>query len=185
MTHSSNNSSLSDDRDKAGEFVWEHTMHSRYIYAYLRTLVPNSEDADDVFQEVGITLWEKFDEFKRGTNFRAWACQIAYFKVLEHRRKTNHLPVLLSPVACQRLAETMNQRIGKTEKEFQALQGCLEKLREKDRELITSRYQPEGSPKQLASTKNVPVKRIYKSLSRIRNALHECIKRTLAEEPSV
>lgn len=40
----------------------------------------------DILQEVNIVLWEKRKSFKPGSNFGAWACTVARYKVLEHRR---------------------------------------------------------------------------------------------------
>ena len=70
-----------------GEFVRLYTANSRRVYAYILTLLPNRTDAEDVFQDVGTLLWEKFGEFTPGSQFGAWACRIAYFKALKYRAK--------------------------------------------------------------------------------------------------
>ena len=69
-----------------GEFVRLYTASSRRIYTYILTLLPNRTDAEDVFQDVSVLLWEKFPEFTPGTQFSAWACRIAYFKALSFGR---------------------------------------------------------------------------------------------------
>ena len=57
------------------------------IRAYIITQIPGSPDVRDILQEVNVVLWEKRGTFKEGTNFGAWACTVARYKVLEHRRK--------------------------------------------------------------------------------------------------
>jgi RNA polymerase sigma-70 factor (ECF subfamily) len=55
------------------EFIRLLSLHTSSIYTYIRVLIPNRTDAEDVFQETSRTLWEKFDEYQPGTDshFRA------------------------------------------------------------------------------------------------------------------
>ena len=41
------------------------------IYGYIRSLVADRSDAEDMLQETASVLWQKFDEFTPGTNFLA------------------------------------------------------------------------------------------------------------------
>src|SRR3954464_1264175 len=63
------------------------TRHQRQIFSYLYTLVPNRSDAEDLLQETSLVICEKFQEFEPGTDFVAWACQIAYWRVRYARQK--------------------------------------------------------------------------------------------------
>ncbi len=56
------------------------------LYAYILSLLPNREDANDVLQDANLVMWRRSDEFVEGTNFLAWAYQIARYKVLAHHR---------------------------------------------------------------------------------------------------
>ena len=49
--------------------------------------MPSRSDAEDILQETSLTICEKFSDFKEGTNFYSWACQIAYWKVRAARKK--------------------------------------------------------------------------------------------------
>ena len=42
------------------------------IYTYIVIMVPHSSEADDIFQETAATIWEKFSDYKPGTEFRNW-----------------------------------------------------------------------------------------------------------------
>src|SRR2546430_12593207 len=57
------------------------TRHQRQIFSYIYVLVPNRSDAEDLLQETSLVICEKFHEFREGTDFVAWACQIAYWRV--------------------------------------------------------------------------------------------------------
>src|SRR5690348_5657938 len=64
------------------EFARMFSRNARRIYGFIMTLVFNHHDAEEVFQNTNVILWNKFAEFEPGTNFFAWASRIAYFEVL-------------------------------------------------------------------------------------------------------
>src|SRR6185436_3701537 len=57
-------------------------QHERHLAAFVYSLVPRAADADDILQDVKVTMWREFAKFEPGTNFRAWARQIATHQVL-------------------------------------------------------------------------------------------------------
>ena len=63
-------------------FVEHLTDQQRDLYAYIMTLLPRVQDADEVLQETNRILWTKRADFREGTSFRAWACRIAHYQVL-------------------------------------------------------------------------------------------------------
>ena len=54
----------------------------RRLYQFIVTLLGNTVDADDVFQETSLAIWSAFDQFKPHTDFYCWARQIAYHRIL-------------------------------------------------------------------------------------------------------
>ena len=60
-----------------------------------------------------------------------------------------------------------------------ALAGCVEKLRQRDRQLLDECYGREGGVTQVAGRHGRSPQSIHNSLRRIRRALFECIRRTL------
>ena len=70
------------------------TRHQRQIFSYIYVLVPKRADAEDLLQETSLVICEKFNEFKEGTDFVAWACQIAYWRVRYSRQKFARSKVL-------------------------------------------------------------------------------------------
>ncbi|MFZ5830814.1 MAG: sigma factor, partial [Planctomycetota bacterium] len=57
--------------------VQEISRHQSRLRAFVRCLVVRSSDVEDILQDVNAVLWEKADEFQPGTDFWAWAIQIA------------------------------------------------------------------------------------------------------------
>src|SRR5436190_18410489 len=64
------------------EFARLFARNARRIYGFIMTLVFNHHDAEEVFQNTNVILWNKFGEFQPGSNFFAWASRIAYYEVL-------------------------------------------------------------------------------------------------------
>ena len=44
-------------------------------------LLPNEQDAQDVFQRTSLVLWQKFDQFDSDRDFLPWACGVAHYEV--------------------------------------------------------------------------------------------------------
>ena len=57
------------DSDRDRRFTEQLECHHRRLYGYIFTLLRNHQDAQDVFQQTSLVLWEKFDEFRPDTNF--------------------------------------------------------------------------------------------------------------------
>ena len=166
------------------EFLDHFLKAQRRIFAYVLTLLPEPADAEDVFQDVSKLLWEKFDERNPPDDFVAWACRFAYFKVKEHRRSQRQRECSLSDAMFERLAETLETQVGglRIDKRLEALGGCLGKLDQRDRALLTERFRDGGSVPSVAASLGRSIDGVYKSLARIRQRLRECVERTLAAE---
>jgi len=166
-----------------GEFVRLYTANARRVYTYILTLLPSRADAEDVFQDVGALLWDKFASFEPGTHFGAWACRIAFYRVLKHRVEEMRRPRVFGDVTLETIMAEMETTEASLDldAEYRLLTECLAALPEADRRLIENRYAPEGAPRQLAAALNWPVKKVYKALDRIRKVLLGCVTRKIGE----
>jgi RNA polymerase sigma-70 factor (ECF subfamily) len=152
------------------------------LSGYIRTLVPQRADAEDVRQEVNLFLWRHGHEFQPGTNFAAWAYQIARNHVLSHRKRVCRSKLRFSDEVVNHLAAEATADIDFAEPRLRALERCLRKLGESDQALVRMRYEPDATTQSVAERFGRPIKGVYRSLSRIRAALLQCIERTLARE---
>ena len=170
------------DPSQTAEYVRLWTLHGQRIYAYLVTLTTNDADAEEIYQEVGMTLWEKFDQFTPGSNFQAWARQIALNKVRSFRQLRRHATMLCSPEFLDAIDQTIAEDAGTLDAQHKALADCFNKLSPKHQDLIEQRYQPGATPSSVAGKTGRSVKAIYEALRRIHNALFDCVlKATLGE----
>ena len=147
--------------------------HENSIRAFVRALQPTLSDADDVMQETFLTVSRKASSFEPGTNFVAWACGIARLKVLENYRQKQRANVL-SEAAISALAEDAPSAESFRERE-DALEGCLEKLAPKVRDLLWRRYSRRQSSDEMAEAAGMTSNAVRVALSKARVALRDCI----------
>lgn len=165
------------------DFVRLFTRHQRPLFLYLLSRVPNPVEAEEILQETNIVIWRKFEQFTPGSNFLAWAMQIAKYELLKYRERHHKDKHQFSDRFVEQLAEDEEiDEASQWEARREALARCLGKLRAKDRELIERRYKAGENGIRLAEFFERPVNSVYQSLGRIRRTLLECIHRELNTE---
>ena len=130
--------------DAAERFAELFQQHGRAIYRHIRTLVPHVADVEDVFQRNQRHLWQKFDQYRPDLDFRAWACRIAYYKVLKLRDRQIRSPRLFSGQFLDLISEELIVMSDMLDARTEALLLCREKLNQRDRNLL-DRFHREGA----------------------------------------
>ena len=182
MGYSSDNESDSAD-DRTAEFLRLYAAHQARIFAYIFALLPNWHDCEEVFQDMSVVLWRAFDEFQPGSNFRAWAFKVAFHQVLSFRKRNKRTAALLpGPSVLEAIACEVERLSPELDAQIVALAGCVEKLPPHSRALLNRCYQNGVRTRQVALELGRPEGSIYKSLTRIRRILFDCIQQTLSLE---
>ncbi len=60
--------------------------HQQPVRAFLRRVLGDWTDADDLAQDAFVAAWRGLDRYRGEASVRAWLCGIAYRKALDHRR---------------------------------------------------------------------------------------------------
>jgi RNA polymerase sigma-70 factor (ECF subfamily) len=168
--------------DAYERFVQLFARHEPALRAFVRPLVPHWDDADEVLQQTCVVLWRKFAEFDAVSDFLAWACMIARFEVLKHRRRIARDRHVFSEELLQLLADEGAAEADSRQRERRALDHCLELLPAAQRELIQRCYGDAGAINAAAEALGRSATSVYKALRRVREVLLECIERRLAQE---
>ncbi len=158
------------------------TQHQRRIFSYIYTLVPSRADAEDILQETSLVICEKFGQFKIGTDFAAWACQIAYWEVRRARQKFARAKVVFDQEIVDALAHTASAMIDEVSERHEILGRCLQKLHPRDRDFVLTRYEPGCGVEQAARRSGRSIEAAYKALGRIRKMLLDCVSNQLTAE---
>jgi RNA polymerase sigma-70 factor (ECF subfamily) len=166
--------------ETAERFAGHMARHHTALMGFILSLVPNWTDAEDLLQQTSVVLWRRFGEFRSGSDFMAWACQVARYHVLNHRRQRSRDRHLFSDEVLDIMAEEAVTHAEELDSERHALGGCLEKLDPKSRRLLGRCYEPGTAVTRVAEELGRTPNSVYKELNRIRDALLRCIRRTLA-----
>tara|TARA_R110002095_G_scaffold206269_2_gene190206 strand:+ start:226 stop:798 length:573 start_codon:yes stop_codon:yes gene_type:complete len=167
--------------DLQEKFLTIFTKHRKQIYSYIYSLLPNCDDAEDVFQRTSLIIWKKFPEYDPSGSFFYWSCGVAFYEVknfmkVAQRKRLHFCEDVIEHLADERSMYPQH----KLDQRTSALQECLHKLKERDRELVRQVYRDHASIKDLAETTGAAIQTLYNRLNHIRRQLTHCIERTLS-----
>lgn len=166
--------------DQQKQLMLLMTQHQRRIFGYIHTLVPSRADAEDILQETSLVIVEKFHEFKPGTDFVAWACQIAWWRVRAARQKFARSKVVFDDEVLDSVAHTASTMHEEMSDRHEALARCLQRLHPRDRELLLTRYERGARVEEAAARSGRSLEAAYKALARLRKLLMDCVTNQLA-----
>jgi RNA polymerase sigma-70 factor, ECF subfamily len=170
------------ERDRETAFAELFRDCYRQLFVYVHALVRNYTDAEDVVQQASLVLWRKFDEYQSGTNFVAWACSVARFEALNFLKQRRRRQAHFSEVFQLRLASVM-AGIPAQEMDLRAaaLDDCVRKLPEDQRELLRRCFGGTHSVAEVAQEIGRTTHSVYSSLRNIRSKLLACVDQSAAE----
>lgn len=154
--------------------------HAAWIRGFLLGFVPEEAEAQDLFQEVFLTVLDKAQDFTLGTNFKAWVRAIVKFKLLELGRLKQRNPLLFDPGLLEMLAVANAGLDPEREERKRALAKCIEQLAPRARQILEMRYADEPvAPAEIARQLSWTPGAVYVTLSQARTFLRECTRRRL------
>ncbi len=162
-------------------FLRAFTAHEAAVRAFVRRLVPSRADADDVMQEVSVVLWEKFESFAAGGDFRAWAFGVARYEVLAWLRDRGRDRLVLDEEVVTKLADESAGHEPRLERQREALEQCMQRVPEAQRDMLMQAYHPDASMQEVARGSGRTVPGFYQWLHRMRKMLMDCIRRMLTQ----
>lgn len=159
-------------------------MRSQHrIYRFIMTLVPDADEADDLLQQVSMTLWQRWDDFDPDqAQFIQWALGVARNHVRNYIRtrvrKKKH--VVFDEALVEELADVRIEEEQHFEEQREALNVCLKRLSAPNRALVENFYNRTASVGEIARSYGISGRSLNRYVSRIRQTLLDCILRSLA-----
>ena len=160
-------------------FVPLFTASERRLRSFVYGMVPSQQDVDEIMQEVSIVLWKKFDQYEPGTEFIRWAYVVARYEVLLYRRKKARDRLCFSEKMLEILSEEFEEDEDTLDREKAALDFCLKKMSEADREMLMTIYSKDMKINELADSLGRTATSLYKRLNRMRARLLDCVQSRL------
>lgn len=162
------------------EFSKLVTASQQRLYAYIYSLTGHTASSWDVLQETNLVLWAKREEFKKGTNFSAWAHTVARFQVLAFLRDKTREPLsLLTPEIFEKLEAETDPEFEAHEARLKALSVCLTQLAPAASDIVRWHYEERLSLKQISARLSMTANAVKQALFRARRHLQQCVESSL------
>lgn len=157
--------------------------HRAPLWAFLMGLTKNPQKAEDLFQNTYLVVCEKWDQYQPGSNFIAWARQIARFEYLASVDPERRPFVTAEMEVLERALVAAGETGGAGADRRDALERCLNSLPEaRGRRALELRY-GQGLPgERVARDLGLSLNALYTLLSRVRKILHDCVRERLRAE---
>lgn len=160
-------------------FAERVVRNQQRVFRYIVSLVPNRADADELFQQTCLSLWENWERYDMSLDFVPWACGFAHNHVRNFYRKRQNAQVQLDADVVELLALRSRERRQHEDEKLSALRACLDELTERHRGVIESYYSG-LTVTEIAERRSLSANAIYKVLDRVRAMLHDCVTLRLA-----
>lgn len=161
------------DSDKFMVLLMEHRHR---IIAFIAKQLVNSNDVEDVFQKTSLVLWNKRKKYDPGSSFFTWACGVAFNEIRNYVRTRQRDRLHFDAELLDLLAKESEEEDEISQLRIAALQECLKKLSDAQRQLIRQCYLDVASITMVAKKQGINREALYKQLARIKKKLLSCVR---------
>lgn len=155
-------------------------QYQDYVFTIVNRIVNQTEDAEDIAQEVFVKAYKYIGNFDGKSKLSTWLYRIAVNTAISHRRKKKYYTTELSQVATQ--PSVQQENCVKTEEQKKYIQQAFQLLSEDDVALLTLFYLQELSLKEIADVLTLEQNNVKVKLYRARKRLAEKLKFILKQE---
>lgn len=174
---------MENDQDHKAAFASYIQRSHAQLLSYIYSLVHDTTDADDIFQQTSMVLWRQFDQFDRTRSFLPWACGVARLEVSNYLRTRSRRKLYFTDDFNLMLIEAQTElHSDEADARKNALAQCVQKLRPNDREMLDECYGQNDSIESIAARRGRVPQSIHNTLRRIRRSLFDCIRQTIAQQ---
>ena len=153
---------------------WERARTA--VFAQLLAGIGSFHDAEDVLQEVAVSVAKNYSSYDPARPFIAWALGITRNHMLMYFRKHHRDRLVFNDqllVTMGRHFEELHEQ--RSDGRREALHLCLKRLEDRQRRLIEMRYSAGLSIQEIAESLGKSIAAIKGSLHRVRRALEKCV----------
>jgi RNA polymerase sigma-70 factor (ECF subfamily) len=161
----------------AEQFAALWTAAQPTITAFIRTLIPNYQQAEEVLQRVAVTLVRKFEQYDQSRPFGAWAVGVAKYEVLYYRRERATDKHLFGEEIIDQIASRYELMAEELDPVREALRRCVDQLKGRSKRAIELRYRRGMKSSAIAEEMTLSPGAVRMLLCRVRETLRRCIER--------
>jgi RNA polymerase sigma-70 factor (ECF subfamily) len=172
---------MNDSEAKRDRVFSEVLKYRVELTAYARSLLGNLAAAEDAVQQSMLVVLRKCDQYQEGTSSLAWCRAIVRLEVLrikqQRQRERSLAERLLDDAVDAAFQEFQDaQRVDDSEWWRQALENCLDRVPERGRHVLKSRFVEELSYQQIAERLGMTLEAVRKSLFRLKKQVRTCVE---------
>jgi RNA polymerase sigma-70 factor (ECF subfamily) len=167
---------------QAERFAALWTAAQPTIAGFIRTLVPDYLQADEVLQRVAVTLVRKYQQYDPSRSFTAWAVGVAKYEVLYYRRERATDKHLFGDDIVEQIASRYEILAEDVDPLREALRHCLDQLEGRSKRVIDLRYRRGLKSRAIAEEMTLSSGAVRMLLCRVRETLRSCIERYLSRQ---
>lgn len=167
---------MSQREQQTSDFVGRMMAVQPRMRAYVRMMIYNASDVNDILQDVAAVGWQKYEQYDPGRPFEAWVMGIVRNCVLEYMREQGRLASPLSNEAIELIESTAIEASSSASGMEDALETCLGKLSADDHLLVRARYEASETNRSVAKRLGKSEPTVSRALNRIYAQLLLCIK---------
>jgi RNA polymerase sigma-70 factor (ECF subfamily) len=162
------------------DLVKRFLEHRDTILGFIYALTMDYDVAEEVFQNVAVSVLREGERAPNVADFQAWARQVARHRVADYYRKHSRLRTMEQPSGA--MADIVAQAFQEHEvppqanhQRMKSLLECLQRLSGRSRQVIEGFYRERKSLKILATDLGWQENSVKVALSRARKALADCV----------
>ncbi|MCC7086177.1 MAG: sigma-70 family RNA polymerase sigma factor [Pirellulales bacterium] len=169
-------SSIDDSEiQRRNRFLELFLTHQSRIFRFIVSVVPRWVEAEELFQQTSLTLWQQWDEYDPALDFTAWACGIAKNHLRNYVRKKGNQCIFLGDEFLEQFAALQIEQQSYFDDLQSALDRCLERLSPLRRRLVHRHYGEKETIQAIAAREGRTPNAIYKLMRNIRKSLFDCV----------
>ncbi|NLF06844.1 MAG: sigma-70 family RNA polymerase sigma factor [Pirellulaceae bacterium] len=158
------------------ELAAHWTRAQRTVAAFVRTIINDFHNSEEVLQRVAVTLVRKYEQYDPQRPFVAWAIGCARYEALAFMRELGNERLLFDNTLVEQIAETYEQSDRDQSPLSQFLDECVEELDGRSRQAIQLRYEGNLKTANIAREMNISDGAARMLLSRARTLLRKCVE---------
>jgi RNA polymerase sigma-70 factor, ECF subfamily len=163
------------------ELAVHWTGAQRTVAAFVRTLVTDFHESEEVLQRVAVTLVRKYEQYDRNRPFVAWAIGVAKLEALAFLRQRSKDRLVFDDGLVAAIAESHERAAESFAAAPQFLDQCIEELDGRARRAIQLRYAGNLRTAQIAREMEISDGAARMLLSRARSLLRKCLEARTAQ----
>lgn len=164
------------------DFVARLVAHQGALYSYIASLMGGLDHANDVLQETNLKLCRKASVYEASQPFLRWAYVFARNEVMSWRTRQARSRLVFDDELLTSIAEVFESLEEGADRQFSALEHCVERLPERQRELVTARYGRGEALQDIAARLQMEENAAAALFYRLRKALAACVELSLGGE---